>query len=162
MIEDQSESDSEFELDNLGTTVITSYENNHHEDTEEEENQISHDDDNLHAIQAPTPTDLEQNHMPEADNYDQSTQDISNPVEIAGVEVSPFIHHSTQVIKKPEIPIETHMFNAKGFHRLHLIIHGAIIKPSIEQLKPLTDNTGMESITMTQYSIKQGLKQFGQ
>jgi hypothetical protein len=54
------------------------------------------------------------------------------------------------------------MLNAKGFHRLHLMTHGAIIKPSIEQLKPLTDNTGMEAITMTQYSMKQGLKQFRQ
>jgi hypothetical protein len=74
IIEDRSESDSDTELDNLGTTVITSYENNHHEDTDEEENQISHDDDNIHANQAPTPTDLEQNHIPEADHDDQSTQ----------------------------------------------------------------------------------------
>jgi hypothetical protein len=36
IIKDQSESDSDTESDNLGTTVITSYENNHHEDTEEE------------------------------------------------------------------------------------------------------------------------------
>jgi hypothetical protein len=63
IIEDQSDSDSDTELDNLGTTVITSYENNHHEDTEEEENQISHDDDIMHANQAPTPIDLEQNHI---------------------------------------------------------------------------------------------------
>jgi hypothetical protein len=46
------------------------------------------------------------------------------------------------------------MLNAKGFHRLHLMIHGATIKPSIEQLKPLTENAGMEAITMTQYSMK--------
>jgi hypothetical protein len=162
IIEDQSDIDSDTELDNLGTTVITSYENNHHEDTEEEENQISHDYDNINANQAPTPIDLEQNHMPESDHDDQSTQDISNPVEIVGVEVSPFICRSTRVIKKPERLIETHMLNAKGFHKLHLMIHGASIKPNIEQLKPLTDNTGMEAITMTQYSMKQGLKQFGQ
>jgi hypothetical protein len=56
----------------------------------------------MHANQAPTPTDLEQTHMPEADHDDQSTQDISNPVEIAGVEVSPFIRHPAQVIKKPK------------------------------------------------------------
>jgi hypothetical protein len=59
IIEDQSDSDSDTELDNLGTTVITSYENNRHEDTEEEENQINHDDDIMYANQAPTPTDLE-------------------------------------------------------------------------------------------------------
>jgi hypothetical protein len=32
----------------------------------------------------------------------------------------------------------------------------------LNRLKPLTDNTVMEAITMTQYSMKQGLKQFGQ
>jgi hypothetical protein len=53
----------------------------------------------MHANQAPTPTDLEQNHMPEADHDDQSTQDTSNLVEIAGVEVSPFICCSAGVIK---------------------------------------------------------------
>jgi hypothetical protein len=100
IIEDQSGSDSDTESDNLGTTVLTSYENNHHEDLEEEENQISHDEDIIQANQAPTPIDLEQTHMPEADHDDQSTQELTDPVEIAGVEVSPFIRCSTWVIKK--------------------------------------------------------------
>jgi hypothetical protein len=87
---------------------------------------------------------------------------ISNPVEISGVEVSPFIRCSALVIRKPERLIETHMFNAKGFHRVHLIIHGATIEPNIEHLKPLTYNIRMEAISMTQYNMKQGLKKFGQ
>jgi hypothetical protein len=70
IIEDQSDSDSNIKSDNLGTNVIISYENNHHKVTEEEKNQISHDDDNVHANQALTPTDLQHTHMPEADHDD--------------------------------------------------------------------------------------------
>jgi hypothetical protein len=70
IIEDQSDSDSDIESDNLGTNVITSYENNHSKDTVEEENQVSHDDDNVHANQAPTPTDLEKTNVPYDDHND--------------------------------------------------------------------------------------------
>jgi hypothetical protein len=42
------------------------------------------------------------------------------------------------------------------------MIYGAIIKPNIEHFNPLTKNTDMNAIIMTQYSKKYGLKQFVQ
>jgi hypothetical protein len=36
------------------------------------------------------------------------------------------------------------------------------LKPNLEHFKPLTDNTGMNAISMTQYSMKHGLIKFGQ
>jgi hypothetical protein len=149
-------------LDQLGTTVITSYENNHFEDTVEEGNHLSYDDDSVSANQAPTSTGLEHTNMPDDGHDDQSTQDTSIPVEIAGVEASPFIRHSAWVIRKPERIIETHMLKAKGFHRVHLMIYEANIETNIEHFKPLNDNTGMNALSMTQHSMKKGLKIFGQ
>jgi hypothetical protein len=54
------------------------------------------------------------------------------------------------------------MLNAKGFHRVHLMIYGAAFEPYIKYFKPLTDNTGMDALIMTQYTMKQVLKQLGQ
>jgi hypothetical protein len=65
VIEDESDNDSDIEVGELGTTVITSNDNNHSGDTVEEGNKISHDDDD-HSVddnQAPTPIDLEQTNM---------------------------------------------------------------------------------------------------
>jgi hypothetical protein len=84
----------------------------------EEENQIIHDEGNVHGNQAPTPADIEQKNMPDDDHDDQTTQDTSILLEIAGVEASPFICCSSWVIRKAERLIETYMLNAKGFHRV--------------------------------------------
>jgi hypothetical protein len=92
--------------------------------------------------------------MPDVYHDDQSTQDTSIPVEIAGVEAGPFICRSAHVIRKLERLIETQMLNAKGFHRVHLMTYGATIEPHIENFKPTTDNTGMDAISMTQYCMK--------
>jgi hypothetical protein len=67
----------------------------------EEGNQLTHGDDSVHANQAPKLTDFEQINMPDDDYNDQSTQDTYIPVEIAGVEASPFICCSAWVIRKP-------------------------------------------------------------
>jgi hypothetical protein len=86
IIEDESDSDSNTELDGLGTTVIIRYENNHSKDTVEEGNQLSHNDESVHANQASTPTELEHTNMPDDDHGDQSAKDKSIPVEITGGE----------------------------------------------------------------------------
>jgi hypothetical protein len=38
------------------------------------------------------------------------------------------------------------------------MIYGTTMKPNIQHFKPLTDINGMNAISMTQYSMKQGLK----
>jgi hypothetical protein len=99
--------------------------------------------------------------MPDDDHDDQNTNDTPIPEKIAGVEASP-LTRSSWVIRIPEKLIETRMLNSKGFHRVHLMIYEATITPKIEHFKPLKDSTGMNIICMTQYSMKQDLKKFGQ
>jgi hypothetical protein len=89
----------------------------------EECNQLSHDEGSVHANQVPTPTVHEQTNMPDDDHDNQSTEDSPIPFEIAGVEASPLICFSAWIIRKSVRLIETHMLNAKGFDRVHLMIY---------------------------------------
>jgi hypothetical protein len=54
------------------------------------------------------------------------------------------------------------MLTAQGKHATHLMLYGTKTENHIQQYRPGTEPTGMESIIMAQYNKKQGLRHFGE
>jgi hypothetical protein len=80
----------------------------------------------------------------------------------AGEDVNPTLRRSTRVTRKPERLIETHMLTSYGRPMTCLMIYGPQSKNIAQYYRPMTDPTGMVSVLMTQYSMKQGIKHFGE
>jgi hypothetical protein len=55
-----------------------------------------------------------------------------------------------------------HMLTSYGRPTTCLMIYGTQSKNIAHYYRPMTDPTGMESVLMTQYNMKQGIKQFGE
>jgi len=116
------------------------------------------------------PVDEEEVLMPDPDEVAEEAlpveaeeEPINHPVpndEADNADILP-LRRSSRVPRRPQRLIETHMLTTHGMNSTHLLMYNSSNHELARHLKPQSEPTGMNKVIMTQYGMRQGIKQFG-